>query len=81
MQGLEWCIYTLKNAKDCQQTPQVRRGKEENLHVSEGVCPATPYNGELFASRLVKQQINVQSHPVCNTVMAALRNEYVNFPP
>lgn len=78
MQGLEWCIYMLKNAKDCQQTPQARRSKEKNLYMLSGAYPATLYSGELLAWRLVKQHIYVQSHPVCGEGEKEGRKESTN---
>lgn len=43
-----------------------------------GAYPATPYNGELLACRLVKQQIYIQSHPVCGEGGKEGRNESTN---
>lgn len=54
---------------------KLEEARKKNLYMLSGAYPATLYNGELLACRLVKQQIYVQSHPVCGEGRKEGRNE------
>ena len=75
-QRLEWCIYRPRKAKDCQQTPGTRRGKEGFFLPSLGggvVWPCQHLGFRLLDSTTVKEYVSVVwSLLVCGNLLRQL---------